>query len=231
MRNDRALPEEMARQYHKLRNLDEYITTAGGPKPRTRLEGAILAGGESRRMGRDKLFLSYGGKTALQRISLALQPLVDRLRVVGRSPSAELPEAQADLYPGLGPLAGIHAALATAAAERVLVVACDLPLVTAFFLRGLVAALTRDYDAVVPCPGGEPLPVCAVYRASCAEEAARRLERRELAAGSYTRSITARFLDDRELSLLDPSGSCLLNVNTPAEFERARAILRNESKT
>jgi molybdopterin-guanine dinucleotide biosynthesis protein A len=182
-------------------------------------------------MGRDKLFLSFGGKTALQRISAAMQPLVDRLRVVGRSPSAEIIEAQADLYPGLGPLAGIHAALATAAAARVLVVACDFPLVTESFLRGLAGALTEGYDAVVPSPGGQPLAVCAVYRAACAAEAASRLERRELAAQSFVRSLTARFLDDSELSRLDPSGSCLLNVNTPGDFERARAILGHESKT
>ncbi|HJS74040.1 MAG TPA: molybdenum cofactor guanylyltransferase [Vicinamibacteria bacterium] len=211
--------------------MDEYITTLGGSKPGAGLEGAILAGGASRRMGQDKLFLRFGAKTALERISEAMQPLVGRLRVVGRAASAEIPQAQADLYPGLGPLAGIHAALATAVEDRVLVVACDFPLVTTAFLRGLAGALSPEYEAVVPCPGGVPLAVCAVYRVSCAAEAGARLERRDLAARDFARSLDARYLDDQELRHFDPVGSCLLNVNTAQDFERVRAILGNESKT
>ena len=111
MRKERALPEEKARQYHRLRNLEEYTTTVGRSKPGAMPDGAILAGGASRRMGRDKLFLRFGARTALERVSEAMTPLVGRLRVVGRAPSAGLPEAQPDLYPGLGPLAGVHAAL------------------------------------------------------------------------------------------------------------------------
>jgi molybdopterin-guanine dinucleotide biosynthesis protein A len=182
-------------------------------------------------MGRDKLFLPFGAKTARERLSAAMEPLVGRLRVVGRSPSAEIPEAQEDLFPGLGPLAGIHAALATAVQNRVLVVACDFPLVTTAFLRGLVDALSMDHEAAMPCPRGEPLAVCAVYRVSCAAEAARRLEARHLAARDFARSLRARYLEDEELKRLDPSGTCLLNVNTPSDFDRVRAILGNESKT
>jgi molybdenum cofactor guanylyltransferase len=215
----------MGRQYHRLRNLDEYITTAFRPKPGAGIEGAILAGGRSRRMGRDKLFLKLAGQTALQRIREAMSPLVERLRIIGRESAPALPEAQPDLYPGLGPLSGIHAALATAAATRVLAVACDFPLVTTPFLRGLVEALSPGRDAVVPCPGGEPLAVCAVYRVGCVEEAARRLERGELAARDFAKSLDAVFFDDLDLSRLDPSGCCLLNVNTPEDLERALAIL------
>ncbi len=211
--------------------MDEYIKTPFAPKPRAGIEGAILAGGRSRRMGRDKLFLRFGAKTAHERISEAMHPVVERLRVVGREASPKLPEAQPDVHPGLGPLSGIHAALATAAADRVLAVACDFPLVTTSFLRGLVEALSPDWDAVVPCPGGEPVAVCAVYRVACLDEAARRLERRELAAGDFAKSLHARFLDDLDLARLDPSRPCLLNVNTPHDLERARAVLRNESKT
>jgi molybdopterin-guanine dinucleotide biosynthesis protein A len=194
-------------------------------------DGAILAGGASRRMGRDKLFLRFGARTALERVSEAMTPLVGRLRVVGRAPSAELPEAQPDLYPGLGPLAGVHAALATALSDRVLVVACDFPLVTTSFLQALLEALTPNYDAVVPSPAGEPLAVCAVYRVTCAPEAARRLDRGELAIRDFAKSLHTRFLGDRDLSRLDPSGSCLLNVNTPQDVDRVQKLVENESKT
>jgi len=213
--------------------LDEYITVASSPKPGAAVEGAILAGGKSRRMGREKLLLPFRGSTVVQAISEALLPLVARLRLIGREPIPSLPQllAQPDLYPGLGPLSGIHAALATSEADRVLVVACDLPFVTTAFLRGLLEALSPELEAVVPCPGGEPVAVCALYRVSCLDRLASRLERRELAASSFASSLRARFLDDRDLSKFDPSGRCLLNLNTPSDYDKAREILENESKT
>jgi molybdopterin-guanine dinucleotide biosynthesis protein A len=227
------LPERKARRYHRLRNLDEYITNHGRPKPEPDLEGAILAGGESRRMGRDKALLAIGDRTFLEAIRDALHPLVGRVRVVGREPAPgpALGNAQPDLRPGLGPLSGIHTALATAEAGRVVVVACDLPLVTTPFLRGLVQELSPELDAVVPCPGGEPVPVCAVYRTACLGRIEERLDRGDLVARDFARSLKARFLDDLDLARLDPSGRCLLNLNTPLDHENLRRILEAESKT
>jgi len=223
----------MGRCCHRLWNLDEYSTIGFASKPAAGLEGAILAGGRSRRMGRDKLLLPFGDGTVLQAVSRALIPLVERLRLIGREPTSGLPllAAQPDIHPGLGPLSGVHTALATAEGDRVLVVAGDLPFVTTGFLRGLVEGLTAELDAVVPCPGGEPVAVCALYRVACLEILAARLERRDLAASGFARSLRARFLDDRDLARLDPSGRCLMNLNTPLDYEKACEILRAESKT
>lgn len=222
----------MARRYHRLRNLDEYITVAPAPKPGAGVDGAILAGGKSLRMGQEKLLLPFRDGTVIQAISEALLPLVERLRLIGRAPIPGVPgTATPDLHPGLGPLSGIHTALATAEADRVLVVACDLPFVTTAFLRGLVEGLAPELEAVVPCPGGKPVAVCALYRVTCVDSLRGRLERRELEASLFAKSLRARFLDDRDLSRLDPSGHCLLNLNTPLDYDKAQKILRNESKT
>ncbi len=184
-------------------------------------------------MGRDKLLLPFGGRTLLQALSAAVLPLVDRLRLIGREPAADapFPACQPDLHPGLGPLSGIHAALATAEADRVLVVPCDLPFLTTAFLRGLTEALSPEHEAVVPCPGGEPVAVCALYRVSCLASVATRLECGELRAGDFAKSLRARFLDDSDLRKLDASGRCLWNLNTPSDYENAKEILSNESNT
>jgi molybdopterin-guanine dinucleotide biosynthesis protein A len=110
-------------------------------------------------------------------------------------------------------------------------VACDLPFVTTAFLRGLVERISPDREAVVPCPGGEPVAVCAVYRVAGLGNLEQRLARRELAARDFARSLNARFLDDCDLRKLDPTGRCLLNLNTPLDYEKACEILENESKS
>ena len=135
-------------------------------------------------------------------------------------------EQQPDLEPGLGPLAGIHAAISTAEAPAVLIVACDLPFVTERFLRGLCAALTAEHDA------GRSERRVRPTRRGCARSIERRacrlssfcLKRHELAAQDFATSIRTRYLEGETLLALDPKGLCLKNINTPAELEEARRI-------
>lgn len=189
-------------------------------------EGAILAGGQSRRMGRDKATLVIGGVPVLERIAGAMTPMVQRVRVIGANVSDTRGLAlQADLRPGLGPLSGIHASLATATAPAVLVVACDLPLVTSRFLRGLSERLDDDFDAVVARVSGRAIPVCGVYRRGCLDRLETWLGREPPVAASFVASLTTRYVEDDELARLDPEGICLVNVNTPEDLERARALV------
>lgn len=194
------------------------------------IEGAILVGGESRRMGRDKSTLVLGGRPVLDRLKEAMEPLTDRLRVVGGSgsgASTEL-EHQPDLRPGLGPLSGIHAALATAEASAVLVVACDLPFVTTPFLMAIVKRASSDVEGVVPFAGDGPVPVCALYRTTCLRALEARLDRGELSAQSFVESITVRWIMPRELQAIDPDALCLFNMNDPSDYQAALAIVARQ---
>jgi molybdopterin-guanine dinucleotide biosynthesis protein A len=200
------------------------------------IEGAVLVGGESRRMGANKSELLLDGRRIVDRLCDALRPLTPRVRLVGGSkPEATAPdvEHQPDLFPGLGPLAGIHTALATARGDAVLVVGCDLPFVTSDFLRGLALAAKADpdADAVVPWPLDGPVPVCALYRARCLDRALARLERRELEATAFVHSLAVRWLRPDELRHLDPSGRCLFNMNRPSDYEKAKAMATNDDST
>jgi molybdopterin-guanine dinucleotide biosynthesis protein A len=186
-------------------------------------------------MGRDKALLSFGKNTILEAISEALGPLVRRIRVIGRGPVTGLAtgaiEGLPDLRPGLGPLSGIHTALATASAEVVLVAGCDYPFVTTPFLEGLLGALSAEVDAVIPCPGGIPVAVCGAYRVRCLDHLESRLDAGELSVGNFALSIPSLCLDDEALSALDPSGRSLFNVNTPEDYAQALQMLESESTT
>lgn len=194
------------------------------------LEGAILAGGKSERMGRDKSTLSLGGRPVVRRIGDAMSTLVTRVRVIGVARPLSGYAAQPDLRGGKGPLSGIHAALATAIAPAVIVVACDLPFVTTRFLRGLAERLEDGVDAVVPRASGRPVPVCAVYRTSCLATLEARLDGNELTAHRFVEALSARYVDDATLAELDPEGRCLKNVNTPRDYAEASRIAADERR-
>ena len=129
----------------------------------------ILAGGRSRRMGRDKAQLPAGDGTLIDHLARRLAPVVDETLVAGGPESVRLAGARRidDRYQGLGPLAGMHAGLLEARFSMVWVVACDLPDVEPALgelLRGYAAGV----DAVVPRLGDDSQGVCAVYDRSLA---------------------------------------------------------------
>jgi molybdopterin molybdotransferase len=130
----------------------------------------VLAGGDSRRMGRDKALLRLGGRTLLERVVDRVRPHVREVLLSARDPSryAFLGLAGvADSMDDGGPIVGIRDGLRAAAWPRVLVLACDIPDMDIPFLLSLVEGLDGA-DAVVPCvPPGVLQPTMAAYARSC----------------------------------------------------------------
>jgi molybdenum cofactor guanylyltransferase len=187
------------------------------------LAAAILAGGKASRMGgRAKSFLLVEGRRIIDRQLEVLRPLFAEILIGANDVAAYagfgLPVVP-DAVPDQGPLAGILAVLEAARADHVLVIACDMPRVTAAALR-LVMAPDAPEDVVVPVVGGRPEPLFARYSRRCAAAI-----RRQLAAGE--RKVT-RFFDDPGLGVraieestlraLDPSLAFLGNCNAPADL-------------
>lgn len=146
----------------------------------TDLAGVILAGGSASRFGGSKASFPIEGRTMLARVHDALSPLVPRILVsVGRLEQApEGLEIVVDNYPDRGPLAGIDAAMAAADSSWILVVACDMPYVTADILRLLLEARSESLDAVIASDSAGRLhPLCACYRTSVRATVHDRLER------------------------------------------------------
>src|SRR5712692_4367127 len=135
------------------------------------VEGFILVGGASSRMGADKSQLVFDGQTTIELIAEALRSLTTQVRLVGsrdesiKNAFPNLP----DLHPSWGPLGGIHTALNACKAEWAAIVACDLPLVTGELFNRLSKFIDesepRTCDAVVPIQiDARPQPLCALYR-------------------------------------------------------------------
>lgn len=189
------------------------------------LLGAVLAGGEGRRFGGPKALAAVGGVPMVERAVAALGGVVEEVVVVSSRP---LPGCAAPVIPdrvqGAGPLAGLDAALRHARArglDGVLLVACDLPLLTSAPLRRVAAAL-GDRAAVAPeRAGGGVEPLLAAYRVGALATVERRIGGPDRSMHGLFAELGGAVLGAAELD----AGEALLNVNTSEERERAEAAL------
>lgn len=192
------------------------------------MDAAIIAGGRARRFGgRDKGSLRVGRAAIVDRQLAALDGVAGRVFVVTSDPDRYHGRdliAVADLVPGAGALGGIHTALATAATEHVLVLACDLPFLTTSFLGHLVASASAADDAVVPRSPDGLQPLCAVYARRLVEPMRRAIETRKLKIVDFLAGVRVREI--RPDVVGDPEGTLFFNVNSPADLERANELAR-----
>jgi len=177
--------------------------------------GFVLAGGRSSRMGRDKALLPYRGTTLIEYLAGEVRQAAGSVCLVGPPeryrvlPFPVLP----DLYPDGGPAAGIHAALRATRADWNLIVACDMPALTAAFLAELLErAESAGRRGLVPlAPSGRSQPLCAVYHRACLPALERGLE-----AGR--RKLTD-LIADLDLAVWPVAEArWFQNPNTPAEW-------------
>jgi molybdopterin-guanine dinucleotide biosynthesis protein A len=132
----------------------------------------VLAGGRSSRMGSDKALLPFHGRTLVEHVITQAHSVTSNIILVGdrrRYINFGYPVIE-DFFAGCGPLAGIHAALESSTCEWNLILACDMPEVTAEFLGQLMEhAESGSADAVIPVPPqGVSEPLCAAYQRRCA---------------------------------------------------------------
>ena len=193
------------------------------------VQGFILVGGVSRRMGRDKAQLAFGGRTLLERVTGALGAATSSMALVGarqKYAGLSLPNV-ADVHPAWGALGGIHAALSASKSDWILVVACDLPFVTRELFERLKTFAGEAVDAVVPTqPDGRPQPLCALYRRNrCLAEAEKLIANGEHTPRALLAIVRTRYVQVSELSDLPGAENFFLNLNTPEDFAGAQRLV------
>ncbi len=188
------------------------------------IEGFILIGGASRRMGTDKSRLLVAGQTFVERIAQQLAPVSPDIKLVGDSASSERFATVPDIYPGWGALGGVHAALSSCNAEWALVVACDFPSVTTEFFQHL-ASLSENSEAVAPVQAdGIPQPLCTLYRvAPCLTVSTDLIKSGERKPIALLQSVRTRWVSFSELSNLADANHFFDNINTPDDYARLSA--------
>ena len=185
----------------------------------------ILAGGESRRMGRDKLTLEVGGVPLIRRVYDAISIRCEDVILVGRNTAPlEGVRIVSDERAGRqGPLAGMEAGLAAASNRQVFVAAGDLP----FLPTELVGALLDRLEelgafAVVPRHGGRTHPLCAAYDRGVLPGVRSALDRGIRSVRDYVGTLgRVEYVEDGLRRFGDPD-LFLMNVNSPGDLALAR---------
>ena len=207
-----------------------------------KIDSFILIGGRSTRFGSPKALLKLGGRPLLQRTAGTIKTALPEARItlVTSGPeqflglNTDLPFIF-DIHQGRGPLGGLHAALAYAQTDWILVTACDYPFISAEFIRHLKNKAADEYDAVVPVQPDEKLqPLCAFYRTrpclAIAEEFLTN-NRPSPPLRSILDRIRTRLVPFDEIAGLPNAENFFLNLNTPENLELAARIERNTKNT
>ncbi len=203
----------------------------------------ILAGGQSRRMGQDKLWLELDGAPLIARVVGHVLPLAAEILFSANTPerfaalARTLPvpaRVVSDRFPGAGPLAGLHAGLSAARHEWVLALAADMPFVNQTLLRQMIA-LAEDCDAVVPqtlhpdtaVATWEPLH--ALYRRTCLPVIKRHLAAGDRRMTCFYDEIRVRALAPDAVRRIDPDLLSFFNINTPDDWRRGRELAARQA--
>ncbi len=174
----------------------------------------ILAGGDSRRMGRDKALLPFEGRPLIARVVERLAEMFEDI-VIGANRVDEFTflgrEVVPDREPGRGPLMGIASALPRAKHDLAFVTACDIPSIDLHFVRDLIDQ-AQGYDMVLPYTGDRKYePLFAVYRKSVVEPALEILSGGGKPILALLDRVAVRLVEARDAGRFG-------NINTPADL-------------
>jgi molybdopterin-guanine dinucleotide biosynthesis protein A len=193
---------------------------------------AILAGGQSRRMGCNKALLELGSSTVLERVIAAAAPLATDFLLITSQTDAfarfGLP-LYPDLRTGLGPIGGLYTALEQAPSPVVLLLACDLPFVKTEFLSFLLQGL-QDHQAVVPRSAEGLQRLCAVYTRSCLPAVEQAIARQQFHMTAFHDALDVRILEPTDWQSFDPDHTLFANLNTPEDYKRAQDLVERRSQ-
>ncbi|HEV7998661.1 MAG TPA: molybdenum cofactor guanylyltransferase [Planctomycetaceae bacterium] len=189
--------------------------------------GIVLCGGQSTRMGRPKLSLTFGDETMLGRVVRIVGEVVSPVVVVAAG-TQELPSlppgtiVARDDAEGKGPLAGLAAGLAAlnGRADAAFVAACDVPLLKPAFIRALIDAM-GTHEMAVPRGADYYHPLAAVYRTMLEARVRGLIAEGRLRSQLLVQASDVSAVDLADLRAVDPELDSLRNVNTPEEYEAA----------
>ncbi|MDF9409483.1 MAG: Molybdenum cofactor guanylyltransferase [Pelotomaculum sp. PtaB.Bin013] len=188
--------------------------------------GVILAGGKSVRMGTDKAFLKVGPQGMLEHIAGEFKKVFAEVLISGGDPETGRNlglRVINDLIEGKGPLCGVHAALHEAQHDKILVVACDMPFVTAK-LACFMMRQVEGYDVAVPSHGIYLQPLFAAYSRSCLPVIEESLAANKYKIDGFFPRVRVNYVNMENYCSHIDIETLFFNINTPVDLHKAREM-------
>ncbi|MCX8103105.1 MAG: molybdenum cofactor guanylyltransferase [Candidatus Bipolaricaulota bacterium] len=190
----------------------------------SKLSAIVLAGGQSRRLGRDKALLLWQGRTLIEHIVAQLKELSDDVLVITGTERRyqELLDVPifADEIKNIGPMGGLYTGLKRARYEHSLVVACDMPLFTKAITDLLESELDSSVWAIVPKVHGHRVPTLAIYHRGCLLTIEQLLAHGRTSLQALLDAVPVKIIPDERVREADPELRTFLNLNTLSDWEK-----------
>ena len=194
----------------------------------------VLAGGMSRRLGRNKALEPFRGEPLIRRVIRRMSQVASNIIVVAndneRVAELDLPDSVTpviDEYPGKGSLGGIYTGLRAAPTEWVIFCACDMPFPSPRLYRALLSKRESN-DAVVPVVDGRPEPIHAAYSRACLEPIRVKLAADRLKISGFFHDVSVHYFTEDRVRETDPDLLSFFNINTQQDLEKANRIAQND---
>jgi len=181
-----------------------------------RTTGIILAGGKSSRMGRNKALLELSGLKIIERIYKSIEHSCDDVIIISNSPDDYRfmgLKIFKDIFPGLGPLAGIHSGLHNSKTENNLIISCDLPLISSEVVENIVK-YESDKPVVIYQKKNCLQYLCGIYKKVCLPFLETSLVSNNLRVKDFINKINVELLDAEEFP-----DEVFLNLNTIEDYK------------
>lgn len=196
--------------------------------------GVMLAGGQSRRLGRNKAVELVDGELLFTRVAKRLSSICNEIVVVvadkAQADLLPLPDQSkitTDVYPGKGSLGGIYSGIDAASNEWSIVVACDMPFLNVELLDYMLS-LREAVGVVVPLVDGRPEPTHAAYSKICLAPIRQRLSRDELKITGFFDDVGVAYVPEADVRRIDMDLLTFFNVNTEEDLDKARGLAAKE---
>ncbi len=190
-------------------------------RKRVDIAGAVLAGGKSSRMGRDKALLTLGGKTIIERVVDRLREVFESIIIISDREASYAflgVPVYGDIFKDCGPLGGIHAALTISKTNTIFVASCDLAFLTSSVILSIIDKPLRC-DARVASTESGLQPLCGLYSRRCLRVLQDHLTSGQLSVSKFLQDVSSTSID------LDECGLDLTNINTPDDYAWANGLV------
>lgn len=189
--------------------------------------GVILAGGKSSRMGRNKAFLDFKGRSIIEHTIDLFKPLFPEVILVTNTPVkyANLGiKVVTDIFPHKGPLGGIYTALFYSSYDYSFIASCDMPFLKRELIRFLID-MKDGFDVIVPKLKDGHEPLHAVYSKRCLKPMEAMIKEGDLRIIGFYREVKVREVSEDELAPFNQEPSSFININTPEDYEIALSLI------